>query len=230
MIDHVNTQHQVNAQKEVLNFPNEKQFKEWKEKEELRTFVDYSKQRGDGESKMIIHKHFVCQHDGKAKTHRKAAEPVRKTSQKFSSQPLSISAHSHSVNLANTIYQPIPSTTRQEIKAELSIGIPVNEVYKELHEGTGNRESRVENLSITRAYLISRAHVSDIKRRIKYSRGLHHEESTLTYLIVKKLQLESYNCIIVYKPQGQPVQTGLSMYDDTDAKRNLFVLGLQAKE
>ena len=202
---------------------------------------------------MIIHKHFVCQHDGKAKTHRKAAEPVRKTSQKFSSQPLSIlarshsvyqptatqyispqplsiSAHSHSVNLANTIYQPIPSTTRQEIKAELSIGIPVNEVYKELHEGMGNRESRVENLSITRAYLISRAHVSDIKRRIKYSRGLHHEESTLTYLIVKKLQLESYNCTIVYKPQGQPIQTGLSMYDDTDAKRNLFVLGLQAKE
>ena len=72
-------------------------------------------------------------------------------------------AHSHSVNLANTIYQPIPSTIRQEIKAELSIGVPVNEVYMELREGMGNRESRVEDLSITRAHLISRAHVSDIK-------------------------------------------------------------------
>ena len=89
MIDHLNTHNHVNAQKEVLNFPNEKKFQEWKKKEELRIFVHYSKQRGDGESKMIIHKHFVCQHDGKAKTHRKAAEPVRKTSQKFSSQPLS---------------------------------------------------------------------------------------------------------------------------------------------
>ena len=39
---------------------------EWKEKEELRYFVYYSKQRGDGESEMIIHKYFVCQHDGHA--------------------------------------------------------------------------------------------------------------------------------------------------------------------
>ena len=39
----------------------------------------------------------------------------------------------------------------------------MNEVYKELREGMGNRESRVEDLSITRAHLISRAHVSDIK-------------------------------------------------------------------
>ena len=36
------------------------------------------------------------------------------------------------VNLANTVFQPILSTTRQEIKAKLSIGVPVNEVYKEL--------------------------------------------------------------------------------------------------
>ena len=89
MTDHLNTHNHVNAQKEVLNVPNEKKFQEWKKKEELSIFVHYSKQRGDGESKMIIHKHFVRLHDGKAKTHRKAAEPVRKTSQKFSSQPLS---------------------------------------------------------------------------------------------------------------------------------------------
>ena len=65
MIDHLNI-YQVNAHKEVLNFPNEKKFMEWKEKEKLRNFVYYSKQRGDGESEMIIHKYFVCQHDGYA--------------------------------------------------------------------------------------------------------------------------------------------------------------------
>ena len=36
MIDHLNVYHQVNAQKEVLNFPNKKYFMEWKEKGELR--------------------------------------------------------------------------------------------------------------------------------------------------------------------------------------------------
>ena len=49
---------------------------EWKEKEELRNFVYSSKQRGDGESEMIFHKYFVCQHDGHVKAHRKEAEPA----------------------------------------------------------------------------------------------------------------------------------------------------------
>ena len=223
MIDHLNIYHQVNAHKEVLNFPNEKKFMEWKEKEELRNFVYYSKQRCDGESEMIIHKYFVCQHDGHAKAHRKEAEPARKTSRKFRRGQVKsnrfcpsrmtchinkatdavcveyISAHSQPVNLANTVYQPISSTIRQEIKAKLSIGVPVNEVYEELREGMGKRESRGENLSITRAHLISKANVSDIKRHMKYSRRLHPEDSTSTHLIVKKLQLESCNSIIVYK-------------------------------
>ena len=223
-------------------------------KEELRNFVYYLKQRGDGESEMIIHKYFVCQHDGHAKAHRKEAEPARKTSRKFRRGQVKsnrfcpsrmtchinkatnavcveyISAHSHPVNSANTVYQPIPSTTRQEIKAKLSIGVPVNEVYEELREGMGKRESRGENLSITRAHLISKANVSDIKRHMKYSRRLHPEDSTSTHLIVKKLQLESYNSIIVYKPQGQPIQTGPSMYDHIDVKKDLFVLGIQTKE
>ena len=141
-----------------------------------------------------------------------------------------ISAHSHPVNLANTAYQPIPSTTRQEIKEKLSVGVPVNEVYKDLREGIGNRESRVENLSITKAHLISKANVSDIKRHMKYSRRLHPEDSTSTHLIVKKLQLESNNSIIVYNPQGQPVQIGPSMYDDIDIKKDLFIFGIQTKE
>ena len=230
----------------MLNFPNQKKFIEWKKKEELRNFLYYSKQRGDGESEIIIHTYFVCQHDGHAKVHRKKAEPARKTGQKFRRGQVKsnrfcpstmtchinkatnavcveyISAHSHSVNIANTVYQPIPSKTRQEIKAKFSIKIPVNEVYKELREGMGNRESRAENLSITRAHLISKANVSDIKRHMKYSKRLHPEDKTSTHLIVKELQLESYNSIIVHKPQGQPVQTGPSMYDDTDVKKRLI--------
>ena len=165
MVDQLNIYHQVNPHKEVLHLPNEKKFMEWKEKEELRNFVYYSKQRGDGESEMITDKHFVCQHDGHAKAHRKAAEPARKTSRKFRRGHIKsdrfcpsrmtchinkatnavrvehISAHSHPVNLANTVCQSIPLATRQEIKAKLSVGVPVNEVYKEFREGMRNRES-----------------------------------------------------------------------------------------
>ena len=233
----------------MLNFPNQKKFIEWKKKEELRNFLYYSKQRGDGESEIIIHTYFVCQHDGHAKVHRKKAEPARKTGRKFRRGQVKsnrfcpstmtchinkatnavcveyISAHSHPVNLANTVCQPISSTIRQEIKAKLSIGVPVNEVYKELREGMGNRESRAENLSITREHLISKANVSDIKRHMKYSRRLHREDSNSIHLIVKKLQPQSYNSIIVYKP----VQTSPSMYDDIDVKKTYLYLEFKPK-
>ena len=126
---------------------------------------------------MIIHKYFVCQHDGHAKAHRKAAEPMRETSRKFrrvqaKSNPFIpsrmtchinkatnavrveyISTHSHLVNLANTEYHPIPSTTWQEIKAKLSTGVPVNEVYKELREGMGNKESRAGKTWLSQGHI-----------------------------------------------------------------------------
>ena len=103
---------------------------------------------------MTIHKYFVCQHDGHGRAHRKAAERTRKTSREFRRGQLKsnrfcrsritchinkatntvrvkyILADSHPVNLANPVYQPIPSTTCEEIKAKLSIGDLVNEVYR----------------------------------------------------------------------------------------------------
>ena len=45
--------------------------------------VIYSKQHGDGESATIIHKDFVCQHDGHPKAYRKTAQPARNISQKL---------------------------------------------------------------------------------------------------------------------------------------------------
>ena len=89
---------------------------------------------------------------------------------------------------------------------------------------------KVELKSITRAHLISKANVSDIKKQMKYSRMFHFEDSTSIHLIVKMLQLESYNFIIVYKPQGQPVETGSSIFNDINAKKDLFALGIQTKK
>ena len=81
---------------------------------------------------MIMHKYFLCQHTD--------------------------SAHNHPVNLGNTIYQPIPSATQQEIKAKVSIWAPLNEIYKELRKGLTKYQS------ITRAYLISKINVIETKR------------------------------------------------------------------
>ena len=116
-----------------------------------------------------------------------------------------VSAHSHPVNLVNIAFQPIPTLTRQEIKPKLSSGILVNELYKDLREGMGNRESRLSNEYITRAHLISKTNISDMRRHVKYARWLHPDDSTSTHQLIKELQLENYNCIIVYKPQGEAI-------------------------
>ena len=65
---------------------------------------------------------------------------------------------------------------------------------------------------------------------MKFSSRLHPEDSAFNNLMVKMLQLESCNCIIVYKTQRKQVQTRPSMYEDIDAKKDLLVLGIQNKE
>ena len=80
---HLNEFHLVEANKHVINFENEKLFMDWKEKGELKNFVYYSKRRGDGESKLLIHKHFICQHDDDGRPHRKNGDPARKSNRKF---------------------------------------------------------------------------------------------------------------------------------------------------
>ncbi|XP_057306747.1 uncharacterized protein LOC130644962 [Hydractinia symbiolongicarpus] len=254
MISYLNTFHGTKTNVRNLVFEDEQMFMEWKEIEELDKHIYFSKQRGDGDSKLTKYAYYVCQHDGDGRWHREESEPARKTEKKIKRGQIKtgrfcpvrltchmdkvnkeirveyITSHSHAVNLENTVFQPIPSTIRREIKAKLSIGIPVNEVYKELRDGMGNRNTRENDSKITRVHLVSKSNVTDIKRHMKYGRRLHPDDSTSTHLLVKKLKMENYNCIIVYKPQGQSVATGTKMYDDIDIKTDLFAIGIQTRE
>ncbi|XP_057312270.1 uncharacterized protein LOC130653772 [Hydractinia symbiolongicarpus] len=215
MISHLITFHGTKTNVRNLVFEDEQMFMEWKEKEELDKHIYFSKQRGDGDSKLTKYAYYVCQHDGDGRSHRKEGEPARKTEKKFKRGQIKtgrfcparltchmdkvnkeirveyITSHSHAVNLENTVFQPIPSTIRQEINAKLSIGIPVNEVYKDLRDGMGNRNTRENDSKITRAHLVSKSNVTDIKRHIKYGRRLHPDDSTSTHLLVKKLEMEN---------------------------------------
>ena len=143
MLDHFDEFHQIGAKKQVIHFENEKLFMDWKEKEELKNFAYYSKQRGDGESKLLIHKYFICQHDNDGRPHQKGGNPAWKSNRKFRTCQIKmrsfclpriichlnkvtnkvrvehISAHSHPVNLTNTVFQPIPTSTQQEIPTKL---------------------------------------------------------------------------------------------------------------
>ena len=69
-----------------------------------------------------------------------------------------------------------------------------------------------------------------MKRKVNYKRRLHPGDSTSTFLMVKKLQQEDFNIILVYKPQGEKTLIGPKMYDNIDLKNNIFAFGLQTKE
>ena len=59
---------------------------------------------------------------------------------------------------------------------------------------------------------------------------LHPDDSTSTYLLVKKLQEEDFNIVLVYKPQGDQLVIGPKIYDELDVRKNLFAIGLQTKQ
>ena len=56
-----------------IKLRQKKLFKDWRETGELKNFVYYSKQRGDGESKLLIHKLFYLL------KRRKDGNPARKS-------------------------------------------------------------------------------------------------------------------------------------------------------
>ena len=69
-----------------------------------------------------------------------------------------------------------------------------------------------------------------MKRKVNYKKRMHRDDSTSTFLMVKKLQQDDFNIILVYKPQGEKTLRGPKMYDDIDLKNNIFAFGFQAKE
>ena len=68
-----------------------------------------------------------------------------------------------------------------------------------------------------------------MKRKVNYKKRLHPDDSTSTFLMVKKSQQDEFNIILVYKPQGEKTLRGPKMYDDIDLKNNIFAFGFQAK-
>ena len=47
-----------------------------------------------------------------------------------------------------------------------------------------------------------------MKRQVNYKRRLHPDDSTSTFLMVKKLQQEDFDIVLVYKPQGEKTMFG----------------------
>ena len=254
-IEHLSEKHHVDIQTVEKNFTNMQEFFSWKEKEESENFLYFSKQRGTSSSEIASNMYYVCQHDGHSKAHRRNKEPERKTNKRYHHGRIKrgtfcparmnvklherdstvsvtyIRAHSHPNGIENTAHQPTPTSVLNSIKTKLSLGVPVNNIYRELREGIGNRNScETSSEVISKRHLLKKSNVSDIHRHMNYGRRLHPDDSTSTYLLVKKLQEEDFNAVLLYKPQGDKVVIGPKIYNELDVGENLFAIGLQTKQ
>ena len=151
-----------------------------------------------------------------------------------SDSPVSVTyirAHNHPIGVENTVHKPTPTSVLNSIKTKLSLGVPVNNIYPQLREGIINRNSRETSSEVvSKKHLLKKSNVSDIHRHMNYGRRLHPDDSTSTYLLVKKLQEEDFNIVLVYKPQGDQLVIGPKIYDELDVRKNLFAIGLQTKQ
>ena len=78
-IEHLAAAHKINIESKRLSFPAVEQLISWKEKEEVKNYVYFSKPYKNSTSNNFKNIYFVCQHDGKDRVHRKKDEPARKT-------------------------------------------------------------------------------------------------------------------------------------------------------
>ena len=198
-------------------------FFSWNQKEESENFLYFSKQRSTNSGEIASNMYYVCQHGSHTKAHHRKEEADGKTNKRYhhgrtkrdtfcparmnvklhendsTVLVMCIRAHNHPIGVENTVHQPTPTSLLNSIKTKLSLGVPVNNIYCELREAIGNRNS-CETLSrvISKKHLLKKSNVSDIHRHMNHGRRIHPDDSTSKYLLVKKLQEEDFNIVLVY--------------------------------
>ena len=114
-----------------------------------------------------------------------------------------IQTHSHTPEFKDTEHHPIPKSILEDIKQKFILGATVDHVFNECREGKSTRENREESDSMQRKHVISKRQLREISRKLKVNRRMHEDDATSIDYIVKKLQKEKFNPVLLYKPQGK---------------------------
>ena len=239
-LKHLKEKHRVSIEVKEHTFASEGHFLVWKEKQETEQLVYFSKQTGEKSGNNCKLLCYSSHQDGHNKPHRAKGEPARKTNVKYKHGSIKIGkfcparmivriepgktsvvyikSHNHPINIYSTQFQPIPKSVKNGVAAKLAFGVPVPQIYRDLRSTLGGREQSSESKPLSKTHLITKKNITDIKRVMSYGRRLHPYDSTSTYLLVKKLEKEAFNSVVVYKPQGETTVIGPKSYDDMNKK------------
>ena len=177
LIDHLQADHKVQLQIIRQSFPSMKEFKDWKEAEEVDNYVYSSNQTSTKVSKVATYTYYNCQRDGHDNPHRSKLEEGRKSSRRNDKGVVKtnmlcpsrmicrsgasgeidmtyISTHNHPVQFKDTEHHPIPSSVMNAVKSKLLFGASVDNIHKDLREGADVRENRDCNQKIEKSMLL----------------------------------------------------------------------------
>ncbi len=104
-----------------------------------------------------------------------------------------------------------------------------NEIFKILTECvdirslTGHRSERKGfHQSVKRKHLISKQDCYNKRNKLKWNTSRHADDAESVNILIKELQSEDYNPILIYKPQGV-------VDPDVSASKDRFLLAIQTK-
>lgn len=157
---------------------------------------------------------------------------LKRNSESNSAELTYFNSHNRRITLKNII-----STNSKSIKAAISakpaLEVPVKtKNWRNVCDNFSNRHKSndEQHQLITHAHFLQKFTISDMKQKVNYTRRLHPDDSTSTFLVVKKLHQEDFNIILVYKPQGEKTLIGPKICNNIDLKNNIFVFGFKTKE
>ncbi|XP_019641033.1 PREDICTED: PR domain zinc finger protein 15-like [Branchiostoma belcheri] len=82
MLKHLEDDHDMRLSSSTHRFDTERDFLDWKEREERNNLVQFSKQSGSNFGKDTRYSYYICEHDGSDRAHRAHWQPARLSSRR----------------------------------------------------------------------------------------------------------------------------------------------------
>ena len=235
-----------------------KEFFTWKEAEETKNYIYYSKHTSTKKGKSASYLYYHCQKDGHSKPHRCKGEEQRKTAKRnkkvFIKKDMLcpsriickidlsgainvtyIQSHNHPIQFKDTEHQPMSKSVLANVRSKLIMGASVDNIHKDLRGGKDSRDNRADANNLQCTHAVSKRQLREIARKLKVNRRMHPDDAASLYYIVKKLQDEKFDPVLLYKPQGEdfvvkPPNMSSDEIDELPITNDTFILGIQTKQ
>ena len=248
LFEHLEKEHGATLDSTCHRFNNIADFHKWKENVEEEQTVFFSKQFKSSKSTSGTISHFICQRDGDGTAHRKVGAKDPKTSRrnkkgrvkdgllcparmkvteaKDGSVTVEYShTHSHEIVPQDIRHHPLPASEKENIKRKLVIGVPPENVHRQMRDEHGARENRDDDFAVKKKHFFSKRNIAEMNRRLKNDGRLHEDDATSIMLLAEQLKKEKYNPLLLYKPENGETDTGPELPAD-----DLFLFAWMTKQ